>query len=238
MRTVTPHLLAAVVVAGGCGGPVPASRPVPAAPAADTVPETHGPQPLPTDTVDAWLAPYRTSQPTTYEVVWHYTTDRGRSAGRGVVELRPPDSIRFEYRAPLGRRGTAVLVGSRLLWARPDSGVAPLRDAAPLVATALGLPPSPRADEDLSGQALPHRAWRYVRGDTVFTFLAGGAPHTLRVTLARGRRLVGSATAVVDSLSGRLVEGRVHLLSFGLLMQFTVTEVRPAPADPERWRRG
>ena len=55
-----------------------------------------------------WLAPHQPVEPLRYDLRWTYQTQQGSAKGRAAVVFVPPDSVRFDYRAPFGRSGAAV----------------------------------------------------------------------------------------------------------------------------------
>src|SRR3989304_3951434 len=78
-----------------------------------------GLEPAPRDTIEAWLASYRPAGPVRYDVRWRFANQKGSTAGRAAVRIAPPDTLRFDYRGPVGRAGAAVIVADSALWGAP-----------------------------------------------------------------------------------------------------------------------
>lgn len=186
-----------------------------------------------------WAQSYLPDSPRGYGLRWRFHTPKGSTAGRAAVRLSPPDTLRFDYRGPLGRSGAAVVVGDSILWAEPESEVRGLIPIAPLFWASLGLPPSPPAGALTFGKEGPSgRAWRYVLdGDTVDFVEVGAEPQRLMSQLRRGKIL--ASTVVRFRPETRLpLEGEVNFPPEGALFRFTVDEIESvASFDPSIWRR-
>ena len=118
--------------------------------------------PLSRTVAEGWIAELASKRPVRYDLRWHLDTKQGNAAGRAVVRIAPPDTMRFDYRGPFGRSGAAVILGDSVLWARPQADIVP---AAPLFWVALGNPEVPSQDAELTGEERgSRRIWRVVRG--------------------------------------------------------------------------
>jgi hypothetical protein len=198
-----------------------------------------GLQPVEPEIVSQWLASYLPDSARRYDLRWRFHTPKGSTAGRAAVRVSPPDSLRFDYRGPLGQSGAAVVVGDSVLWSEPEEETGRLIPAAPLFWAGLGLPPRPPpaalvfAREGSSG-----RAWRYVlEGDTLDFVEVSEVPQRLLSQLRRGRIL---ATAMVRFQPGsRLpIEAEMSFPPEGALFRFTVEAIESVPSfDPSLWRR-
>jgi hypothetical protein len=149
--------------------------------------------------------------PRRYDLTWSYTTRQATHRGRAVAWFVPPDSLRFEYRAPFGRRGAAVFVGQRVLWATPEETVKDLIPATQLFWVVLGIPVPPVAS-DPPTRTMREDGWalEYVVGDTALVFnLTRGSPPNLTAMLTRGRRVYGTAYAAFSDSTGLPFEGRM-----------------------------
>lgn len=130
----------------------------------------------------AWAAATAPRTPTAVQFRWVYGDERVRYAGRGMARVAPPDSLRFDYRGPLGLGvGAAVVVGDQVVWADPRPSFESLVPAVPLLWVALGTVPQPAADAVVfRGGEAPRTIWRYVRGRDTLDFVAtAGAPQVL-----------------------------------------------------------
>ncbi len=155
--------------------------------------------------VAGWIAEFAPSEPRLYEIrPWRYRTERGAAAGRASIRIVPPDSLRFDYRGPFGKAGNAAVVGNSALWVSEGDDIEGLITYAPLLWAALGLPQMPPDTVELySLTGDDFRAWRYtLTGDTLDFILRGSPVHRLQAEMRRGGRVLGQATAEVDTLTG------------------------------------
>ncbi len=191
------------------------------------------------EVVRQWVSNYLPDSARRYELRWRFHTPKGSTAGRAAVRVSPPDSLRFDYRGPLGRSGAAVVVGDSVVWAEPQEETGELMPVAPLFWAGLGLPPGPPANARVFARDGPSgRAWRYVlSGDTLDFVEVGQVPEHLLSQLRSGRIL---ATAAVRFRPGsRLpIEGEMIFPPEGALFRFTVEAIESvASFDPSIWRR-
>src|ERR1044072_4194778 len=63
-----------------------------------------------------WLEPYAARRPVRYDMHWKYRNSRGAAGGRAAVRVAPPDSLRFDFRGPLGKCRAAVVILDSGLW--------------------------------------------------------------------------------------------------------------------------
>ncbi|HEY2824716.1 MAG TPA: hypothetical protein VGI83_04155, partial [Gemmatimonadales bacterium] len=120
---------------------------------------------LAADVVRGWVADLAPQRPARYDLKWRFENKQGNASGRAVARIAPPDSLRFDYRAPFGHSGAAVILGDSALWARPAADVKNLIPATPLFWLALGAPQAPPLDAQVFGEAKNgRRLWRIVRG--------------------------------------------------------------------------
>jgi hypothetical protein len=142
---------------------------------------------------------------------WRYTNDRGSASGRAVVRLVEPDSMRFDFRAPFGKSGAAVIVNDHALWAHPEGDFGPLIRIAPVFWSALGHPLTPPPAVELFGMVTgTERVWQYgYMGDTL-TFIAEGNPVIrLRGEMRRDGKTFALSTLLYDSTTGLPIEATV-----------------------------
>ncbi len=129
------------------------------------------------DLVFGWVEEMTPSRPRVYEVrPWRFQNERGSAAGRASIRIVPPDSLRFDYRGPFGKSGTAAVVGDSALWMTSDDFEG-LVTYAPLFWTALGIPPVPPDTAALfSLVGDDFRAWRYILAQDTVDFVLRGSP--------------------------------------------------------------
>jgi len=135
-------------------------------------PSSIGPEamtPIDMATVREWVAGLAPSSATRYDVRWTFQTQLGAVRGQAALRVEPPDSLRFDYRGPFGRSGSAFLVDDDLVWAVPEGEVETLIQAFPLFWAALGIPRTPPAGTSILGlETEGSRRWQYgVNGDTL-----------------------------------------------------------------------
>jgi hypothetical protein len=177
--------------------------------------------------VEAWVAELAPARARLYEIrPWRYRTERGSAAGRASIRIVPPDSLRFDYRGPFGKSGNAALVGDSALWVSEGEDFEGLITYAPLLWTALGLPPVPPdtvALYSLTGDDL--RAWRYIlAGDTLDVVLRGSPVRRLLAEMRRDGQVLGQATVEVDTLTGLASQSVIDFWDISRF-EFTVESV-------------
>ncbi|HEX9727029.1 MAG TPA: hypothetical protein VGA37_00825 [Gemmatimonadales bacterium] len=167
----------------------------------------------------------------TRRVRWTYHSARGSTSGRGTVTITPPDTLRFDFRAPFGRRGGLGAVGDRLLWSDPDSLGERLVDRVPLLWAALGIPRT-GGDSALYKREPTREVFRFVKGDTTLTYTL--SPLQLTAVLVGPSGVLGSALLRRDSSDDH---GAGHLRRDAPLatLQFVVERVDTLPALAPDW---
>jgi hypothetical protein len=136
-----------------------------------------------------------------YELRWTYQTQQGTTRGRATVHFVPPDSVRFDYRAPFGRSGAAVIVGDDMVWSRPEDDVQQLIQVAPVFWAALGIPRDAPAGAVLTGRVEgDHYQWRYaLAGDTLTYAVERQLGGTFAADLRQLSKVVASVSVAYDS---------------------------------------
>ena len=227
-------LLTAVLGAGGCLPGMPPLTPAESAPLT-----VSGLAPLTPATVAEWVRAFQPHHPMRYEVRWWLRTNRRGSQGRGVVIVAPPDSVRVDYRAPLGRRGAAVLIENEIVWSVPEETIGRLISSPPLFRAALGIPGLPPPTASVSGRTRPEdQVWRYTTGDTTLTYVqTARSSRTLTAQLIVDGRMVGTSFVALSDSTGLPVNGRLRIHESGTLFAFTVeaTELLSS-VDPDIWK--
>ncbi len=163
-------------IAAGAAVTACAGRPAPLVPVPTVL------EPADPGTAIAWAAATLPRRHTAVQLRWRYGDERARYSGRGVIRIAPPDSLRFDFRGPLGYTGAAALVGDAVLWTEPRGEFGALVGGIPLLWAALGVvqPPSPEA------QVYTLRAGR----QTVWRFVVNAADTLDYVTTDSGPRLL------------------------------------------------
>jgi len=219
--------LAALIALGACGIHIAPLGP------ADLPPLDRG-------VAEEWVSPYLPGGPVRYDLRWSYTTQQGTAKGRAAVRFVPPDSVRFDYRAPFGRSGAAVIVGDDVVWQRPEEESAGFVQVAPLFWAALGMPRRPSADAVVTGAAEGEtRLWRYAWPTDTLTYRARarvpGA--SLQAQMRRGGRVVGMVEVTfADTV---LQPASAHMIFPGSAstVDFTVVAIEPITAvDSTIWK--
>lgn len=190
------------------------------------------------DAASGWVGALVPTRALRYDVRWAVETQQGQVRGRAAARVHPPDSLRFDYRAPFGRSGAAVVIGDSLHWAEPEerNPVPP----APLFWAALGIPLHPPADAVVVGREIPgERAWRYALGADTLTYVATTGSRTeLKALFRRADEVVGTVTTTLDSATRLPIEATVLFPRSGAFFLLTVQEIDSLTAvDPEIWDR-
>jgi hypothetical protein len=196
--------------------------------------------PIPRDSVAGWVGTLQPAVSLHYDLRWRFENQNGRAGGRAAVRFAPPDTLRFDYRGPFGRSGSAVVVGDDAVWAEPEGDFRSLIPVAPILWAALGIATPVPADGALLGHEGPERrAWRYVDGDQELDFIhEPGAPPRLLAELRRGGRIVGLAEVALASPTGPSTSADLRFPPDRSRLTFLVQRVDTVAAfGPDTWRR-
>lgn len=152
------------------------------------------------DSVREWMESLVPAGPVRYDLRWTYQTQRGAMRGQAALRIQPPDSLRFDYRAPFGRSGAMFLVDEDVVWAEPEEDLSAMVQAVPLFWAALGIPREPPADTEVYGTASGgSRRWLYgVDGDTLRYYVGMTPPLRFLASLSHFGDLVGLAEVQYD----------------------------------------
>jgi hypothetical protein len=226
MRSTLFHGVLPLAIAGCAAG-----RPGPVVPMAL--------QPVSAAQVAGWVASTRPTDRQLLRFKWQFLDEKDATAGgSGSAQIAIPDSLRFDYRGPLGAgRGAAAVLGDSALWAEPEDQVKKLVPNYPLLWAMLGVARAPSSSDSLTGldnEAIT--AWRYVDGaDTVDYARSKGAPVQLMADVREGRKRIGRVVTSFDA-QGHPVQSRLDVPSgpVRLTLRFTLVTT-PKPFDPEIW---
>lgn len=221
-------LLAALGLLAACGG----GWPGPAMPAPM--------QPSDRGTVAAWAPAPATGAPARIRFRWGYDDEKGHAGGRGSIILVGADSLRLDFRGPLGSgSGAAMVVGDAAIWAEPEDRVEELVPNYPILWAMLGRVRHPAGvDRVESVEQGTLRGWRYVVGsDTTEYILVGPGATALAVDIRRGGDRVGRVYTVLGP-DGWPVSSRLDVPSrpARLVLEFYDLAVPFAP-DSMTWVR-
>ncbi|MEP6590539.1 MAG: hypothetical protein ABJC19_05090 [Gemmatimonadota bacterium] len=218
---------APMVLLGACAGGLPG----PVVPVAL--------QPVDAGRVHAWNAPMHPTERRLLRFKWQFLDERGATAGgSGSAQIAAPDSLRFDYRGPLGSgRGAAVVVDDSALWAQPEDQVKKLVPNYPLLWAMLGVTRAPQRGDVLSGiDNAELTAWRYVHGaDTVDYARSKGKSPQLVADVREGGKRVGRVVTTFDA-QGHPIKSQLDVPSgpVRLTLKFTLVSL-PKSFDPEIW---
>jgi len=197
-----------------------------------------GMPPLAPGTVAGWARAVRPAQPTRYDLRWRFTTQQGSAAGRAVVRYQAPDTLRFDYRAPLGRSGAALFVGQEAVWAQPADELRAMVPAALLFWAGMGLPLDPPAGALVTGlERDGTRSWRQADAGDALDVVWRAVPGILQAEYRQGDRIVGLAEVQYDS-TGHPVTAELRFPGEAARLTFRFEAVETVAAfAPETWRR-
>ncbi len=199
----------------------------------------HGYVPADRRVVQGWIGEMTPSRSRQYEIrPWRFRNEAGSAAGRAVIRIVPPDSMRFDYRGPFGKSGNVALVGDSALWIASDD-LQGLVTYAPLFWTALGiplLPPDTVALFSLVGDGF--RAWRYILAQDTLDFVLQGLPaERLLGEIRRQGQVLAQARVEMDTLSGLALKARIDFYNISRF-EFTVQSVDTLVSfDETIWRQ-
>ena len=196
-------------------------------------------QPVSAVQVRGWVSATRPSERRLLRFKWQLLDERDATAGgSGSAQIAIPDSLRFDYRGPLGAgRGAAAVVGDSARWAEPEDQVKKLVPNYPLLWAMLGVARGPSAHAVLTGLEDDHiTAWRYVDGaDTVDYARSKGTPVQLVADVRHGNEHIGRVVTTFDP-QGRPAKSRLDVPSGPVRLTLTFTLVAtPKPFDLEIW---
>jgi hypothetical protein len=196
--------------------------------------------PIAADSVAQWVRALQPGVPLHYDLRWRFENDNGRAAGRAAVRFAPPDTLRFDYRGPFGRSGSALVVGDEAVWAEPEGDFRSLIPVAPVLWASLGIVvPAPDGAALLGMDEPARRAWRYAYGDEELDFIhERDTTPRLLAELRRAGRIVGVAEVALASDSGPPTAAAMRFPRDRSRFFLTVQRVDTVPAfGPETWRR-
>lgn len=197
--------------------------------------------PMPADTASSWAAPFRPGVPLQFDLRWRFENREGTAAGRATARYAPPDTLRFDYRGPFGRSGSALVVGNEAVWSAPEGDVDDLVPVAPVLWAALGIVLEPAAGSQVLGSATPERqAWRYATGNREVDYIrVMGARPRLLAELREADRILGVVETALDSATTtRPVASEMRFPAHRSRFSLTIRQVDSVAAyPPGTWNR-
>ena len=166
-------------------------------------------------------------------------TDR-RSAtakGQGSASVAGSDSLRFDFRGPLGAgRGAAVVIGDSAQWVQPKDQVDKLVPSYPLLWAMLGRARPPVGGAELRGrQDDKATAWRYISGADTVDYLRSGDGLRLMAEVRQAGKRIGIVTTTFGP-DGVLLKSRLDVPSGPARLDLTFTRVtKPGSFPAELW---
>lgn len=217
--------LVATLPLGGCASGFPSAA----------MPSALAPMPI----ADArmWAASTRPPGHLTLRFHWHLIAEGG-SGGRGAVLVAPPDSLRLDFRGPVGfGSGAAGVIGDSAIWAEPEDQVQKFVPSYPLLWAMVGIARPPVGTWTIEG----HRdasttAWRYTRGaDRVDYLFRRGATTILEAYVRQDGKPLGHVVTVFD-VNGHLARSRLDVLTTQARLEITFDkDTRQAPFNRDSW---
>ncbi len=167
-------------------------------------------------------------------------TDR-RSAtakGQGSASVAGTDSLRFDFRGPLGAgRGAAVVIADSAQWAQPKDEVDKLVPSYPLLWAMLGRARPPEVGAGHRGLADERiTAWRYVMDDDTVDYVrTRTGTIQLRAEVRQGGKRIGVVTTTF-SPDGVLLKSRLDVPAGPARLDLTFTRItKPASFPADLW---
>ena len=196
-------------------------------------------QPVTAAQVSGWVSASHPGERRLLRFKWQFVdADKATAGGSGSARIAVPDSLRFDYRGPLGAgRGAAVVLGDSGLWAEPEDQFKKLVPNYALLWAMLGVVRGPSTEDVLFGLDDERiTAWRYVHGiDTVDYARTKGTPSQLVADVREGGTRIGRVVTTFDDL-GAPATSRLDVPAgpVRLTLRFTLVST-PSPLDPEIW---
>jgi hypothetical protein len=193
--------------------------------------------PMPVADARTWAASTRPPGHLTLRFHWHLIAEGG-SGGRGTVLIAPPDSLRLDFRGPVGfGSGAAGVIGDSAIWAEPEDQVQKFVPSYPLLWAMVGIARPPAGTWTIEGRRdASTTAWRYTRGaDRVDYLFRRGTSTILEAYVRQDGRPLGHVVTVFD-VDGRLARSRLDVLTTQARLEITFDkETRQIPFNRDSW---
>jgi hypothetical protein len=217
--------LAATLTLTACAAAFPSTR----------VPSTLSPaQPA---ELAPWVAATRPASHVIFRFSWHLIADGG-SGGRGSVLIAPPDSLRLDFRGPVGfGSGAAAVVGDSAIWAEPADQVQKFVASYPLLWAMVGIARAPGPGWTIETFHDENKtAWRYTRGGDRIDYIMHRRGGTILEAYVRTEgKPLGHVTTVFD-VSGRLLRSRLDVATTLARLDIKFDkDTKQIPFNSESW---
>ncbi|MBK7595711.1 MAG: hypothetical protein IPJ11_10820 [Gemmatimonadetes bacterium] len=167
-----------------------------------------------------------------------FTDKRSAAAkGQGSASVAGADSLRFDFRGPLGAgRGAAVVIGDSAQWVQPKDQVDKLVPSYPLLWAMLGRARPPAGAVELRGrQDEKVTAWRYISGADTVDYLRSRDGLRLMAEVRQAGKRIGIVTTTFGP-DGVLLKSRLDVPSGPARLDLTFTQVtKPGSFSAEMW---
>ncbi|MBL0179149.1 MAG: hypothetical protein IPP98_08510 [Gemmatimonadetes bacterium] len=167
-----------------------------------------------------------------------FTDKRSAAAkGQGSASVAGADSLRFDFRGPLGAgRGAAVVIGDSAQWVQPKDQVDKLVPSYPLLWAMLGRARPPAGAVELRGrQDEKVTAWRYISGADTVDYLRSRDGLRLMAEVRQAGKRIGIVTTTFGP-DGVLLKSRLDVPSGPARLDLTFTRVtKPGSFSAEMW---
>jgi hypothetical protein len=217
---------ALLLVLAGCAGLPGPEMPAPLTPVAR-------------DSANTWAATTGVEPPMRMRFRWRYS-GRETVPGRGSVLLWHGDSLRVDFRGPLGSgNGAMVVVGDSALWADPEEDARDLFPSYPLLWALVGSARVPAPQGGVDGYAAPGTvAWRFTNGsDTTEYVMVRNGRHEMVTDVRTGGTRVGRVYTRYDAL-GRPSYSQLDVPSPRTRLELTWYDHRVIDSlPPDTWQR-
>jgi hypothetical protein len=168
---------------------------------------------------------------------WHLIAD-GSSGGRGAVLVAPPDSLRLDFRGPVGfGSGAAGVIGDSAIWAEPQDQVQKFVPSYPLLWAMVGIARPPRGGWAVEGSpGASTAARRYTHGaDRVDYLLRRTGVTILEAYVRQDGKPLGHVVTVFD-VDGHLARSRLDVLTTRARLEITFDKTsKQTPFGRDSW---
>lgn len=195
--------------------------------------------PVNADQVIAWSAATHPAGNQELRFRFVFTDRRSAAAkGQGSASIAGTDSLRFDFRGPLGQgRGAAVVVRDSAIWVQPQDQVEKLVPSYPLLWAMLGRALPPRGGSDFRGLSDERvTAWRYISGaDTIDYVRSRVGTLQLRAEVRQAGTRLGVVTTTFDA-DGNPTKSRLDVPSGPARLDLIFTRVtKPGTFPADHW---
>ncbi len=164
---------------------------------------------------------------------WQFHNERSTAGGSGSLRIAGRDSLRLDFRGPLGTaRGAAAVVGTTLLWADPQDEVDKFVPNYSLLWAMMGvaLPPAEGATV-LAATDQRLTAYRFVVGADTIDYYRTRAGTQFVADVRRAGSRVGRVITVFDA-AGKPERARLEVPSGPARLDITFTEITNPGSHP------